>query len=308
MTSASPTRRRHRILMFTGYYLPYISGMTIYAQRLAEGLVRRGHQVTILCSHHDARLPLREDLDGVQVVRSRVLFGFRKGVVMPLFWYDLQRLLRDHDIFHRHVPGLLDAYISTRIARAMHKPVIFTHHCDIYLPFGLLNDAITAAMHTELRYAGELADLIISYSQDYAAYSRFLSHNRSKLRTVFPPIKIGTPDDAQAQAWRTRLGLDGRRIIGFAGRFAADKGGDVLLRARAIENQMFVLGVNRFGLDGKGLKYPKSTTLIDPWGKKVSPTLENRQIGVEIFDLDLEEVHLCRKSFPILVDRVPGFD
>ncbi|NBT95252.1 MAG: glycosyltransferase family 1 protein, partial [Chloroflexi bacterium] len=157
--------------MFTGYYLPYISGMTIYAQRLAEGLVRRGHQVTILCSHHDARLPLREDLDGVQVVRSRVLFGFRKGVVMPLFWYDLQRLLRDHDIFHRHVPGLLDAYISTRIARAMHKPVIFTHHCDIYLPFGLLNDAITAAMHTELRYAGELADLIISYSQDYAAYS-----------------------------------------------------------------------------------------------------------------------------------------
>ena len=231
MTSASPTRRRHRILMFTGYYLPYISGMTIYAQRLAEGLVRRGHQVTILCSHHDARLPLREDLDGVQVVRSRVLFGFRKGVVMPLFWYDLQRLLRDHDIFHRHVPGLLDAYISTRIARAMHKPVIFTHHCDIYLPFGLLNDAITAAMHTELRYAAELADLIISYSQDYAAYSRFLSHNRSKLRTVFPPIKIGTPDDAQAQAWRTRLGLDGRRIIGFAGRFAADKGGDVLLRA-----------------------------------------------------------------------------
>jgi omega-amidase len=83
---------------------------------------------------------------------------------------------------------------------------------------------------------------------------------------------------------------------------------DVLLRARAIENQMFVLGVNRFGLDGKGLKYPKSTTLIDPWGKKVSPTLENRQIGVEIFDLDLEDVHLCRKSFPILVDRVPGFD
>ena len=27
--------------MFMGYYLPYVSGMTIYAQRLAEGLVRR---------------------------------------------------------------------------------------------------------------------------------------------------------------------------------------------------------------------------------------------------------------------------
>jgi len=228
---APPGRRPLRILMFMGYYLPYVSGMTIYAQRLAEGLVERGHRVTILCAHHLKDTPLEEAMHGVRVVRSRVLFRFRKGAVMPLFWHDLRRLLREHDVFHRHVPGLLDAYASTKLAKAMGKPVLITHHCDIHLPFGLLNDAIEAAMHTELRYAGALADKIVTYSEDYAAYSRFLSLYRHKVAAVYPPIMIGTPDEALAQAWRERLGLRDRRIVGYAGRFSADKGGDVLLRA-----------------------------------------------------------------------------
>src|ERR671932_819705 len=220
-------QRPLRILMFTGYYLPNPSGYTIYQQRLAEGLVKRGHQVTVLCSHHLKETPLEETINGVRVVRSRVLFRFRKGAVMPLFWYDLRRLLRDHDVFHRHLPGLLDAYISTKLAKEMGKPVIFTHHCDIFLPFGLLNDAIEAAMHTEMRYAGALADKIITYSDDYAAYSRFLSLYRHKVEAVYPAFVIGAPDDAAARAWKERLGLAKKRLVGFAGRVAADKGGGV---------------------------------------------------------------------------------
>jgi glycosyltransferase involved in cell wall biosynthesis len=220
-----------KVLMFMGYYVPNPSGYTIYAQRLAEGLVERGHQVTVLCSHHLKETPLEETLNGVRVVRSRVLFRFRKGSVMPLFWYDLRRLLPAHDVFHRHLPGLMDAYASTRLAKALGKPVLFTHHCDIFLPFGLLNDAIEAAMHTEMRYAGALADKIVTYSEDYAAYSRFLSLYRDKVVAVYPPIVIGAPDEAQARAWKARLGLADKRLVGFAGRFAADKGGDVLLRA-----------------------------------------------------------------------------
>lgn len=223
--------RKIRILMFMGYYLPYVSGAIIYAQRLAEGLVKRGHTVTILCAHHLKETPYEETINGVRVVRSPVLFRFRKGSVMPLFWWDIRRLLKQHDIFHRHVPALLDAYISTRIAKGMGKPVIITHHCDIFLPFGLLNDALEAAMHTELRYAGALADKIISYSGDYAAHSRFLSLYRGKVETVYPPIDIGEPDGEKARAWKARIGLADKRLVGFAGRFAADKGGDILLRA-----------------------------------------------------------------------------
>jgi glycosyltransferase involved in cell wall biosynthesis len=217
--------------MYTGYYLPYVSGMTIYVRRLAEGLVRRGHHVTVLCARHDPNLPPVATENGVRIERSPVIVSAGKGVVAPLMWRDQMRLLADHDVFHRHVPGMGDSWLSTRIAKSMGKPVVFTHHCDLYLPFGVVNDAANAVLNTELRFAGNLADLIVSYSEDYVAYSRFLSHFRDKVRTVFPPIAIGTPDNARATAWRSELGLERVPVVGFAGRFAADKGGDVLLRA-----------------------------------------------------------------------------
>ena len=220
-----------RILMYTGYYLPYVSGMTIYVRRLAEGMVRRGHSVTVLCARHDPALPSVAVENGVRIERSPVILSAGKGVVAPLMWRDQMRLLADHDVFHRHVPGMGDSWLSTRIAKSMGKPVVFTHHCDLYLPFGVINDAANAILNTELRFAGALADLIVSYSEDYVAYSRFLSHFRQKVRTVFPPIAIGAPDDERAARWRRDLGLAGVPVIGFAGRFAADKGGDVLLRA-----------------------------------------------------------------------------
>lgn len=220
-----------RILMSTGYYLPYISGMTIYVQRLAEGLVRRGHTVTVLCAKHDPALPASAVEAGVRVERSPVIASVGKGVIAPLMWRDQRRLLAEHDLFHRHVPGMFDAWLSARIAKSMGRPIIFTHHCDVYLPFGVVNDVVNAALNMELRFAGGLADLIVSYSDDYVAYSRFLSHFREKVRTVFPPIVFGTADNARVSVWRNELGLVGVPVIGFAGRFAADKGGDVLLRA-----------------------------------------------------------------------------
>jgi glycosyltransferase involved in cell wall biosynthesis len=217
--------------MYTGYYVPYVSGMTIYVRRLAEGLVRRGHEVTVLCSRHDSALPAVAIENGVRIERSPVIVSAGKGVIAPVMWWDQMRLLADHDVFHRHVPGMGDSWLSTRIAKSMGKPILFTHHCDLYLPFGVVNDAVNAILNTELRFAGALADLIVSYSEDYVSYSRFLSYFREKVRTVFPPISIGEPDTERAAMWRRELGLEGVPIVGFAGRFAADKGGDVLLRA-----------------------------------------------------------------------------
>ncbi len=47
-----------RLLIAHTYYRPYTSGVTIYIERLANELVRRGHAVTILTSHYDPSLPL----------------------------------------------------------------------------------------------------------------------------------------------------------------------------------------------------------------------------------------------------------
>ena len=41
---------------------------------------------------------------------------------------------------------------------------------------------------------------------------------------------------------------------------------DTLLQARAVENQCYVVGVNRIGNDGNGIYHNGSSAIIDPWG------------------------------------------
>lgn len=76
---------------------------------------------------------------------------------------------------------------------------------------------------------------------------------------------------------------------------------DALLVGRAIENQCYVLGVNRVGCDAASLHYVGGTVIIDPWGNVVEKAACGREcvIGAE---LDMEKLREFRKSFPVLGD------
>lgn len=77
-----------------------------------------------------------------------------------------------------------------------------------------------------------------------------------------------------------------------------------LLNARAIENQSFMIGVNRTSIDGNGLEYEESSCVFSPNGEKLKSVAVSDTI--KIFDLNLEEAILYRKSFPIKKDRREG--
>ena len=51
-----------KILMQTTYYYPHVSGLTIFFQRLAESLARQKHEVTVVTSLHDQKLPRTEKI------------------------------------------------------------------------------------------------------------------------------------------------------------------------------------------------------------------------------------------------------
>ncbi len=73
----------------------------------------------------------------------------------------------------------------------------------------------------------------------------------------------------------------------------------VLLRARAIENQAYVVGVNRCGSDPK-LAYPGRSVVVDPLGECVADAGEGETCLVA--NLDLERVASWRRDFPALRD------
>ena len=78
-----------------------------------------------------------------------------------------------------------------------------------------------------------------------------------------------------------------------------------LIRARAIENQVYMIGVNRVGLDDNDLFYTESSLVIDPRGKEV--LLSRIDGNMDVFELDPGRVELARKEFPVKVDRKIGF-
>ena len=75
---------------------------------------------------------------------------------------------------------------------------------------------------------------------------------------------------------------------------------DALLPARAIENQMFVVGVNRVG-SGGGLDFAGGTTIVDPLGRVLAAGGDEE--GVVSAVLDLEQVAEVRRQLPFLRDR-----
>lgn len=76
---------------------------------------------------------------------------------------------------------------------------------------------------------------------------------------------------------------------------------DKLLEARAIENQCYVVGVNRIGIDENKLVYSGNSAVINPKGEKISTTLPNIE-SVETIFLSLDELNEYRLKFPVIDD------
>ena len=73
-----------------------------------------------------------------------------------------------------------------------------------------------------------------------------------------------------------------------------------LLMARAIENQAYVIGVNRVG-EGGGLAYSGDSMIIDPLGEVLAGGA--RQEALLVTDIDPAVVAEVRARFPFLDDR-----
>ncbi len=76
-----------------------------------------------------------------------------------------------------------------------------------------------------------------------------------------------------------------------------------LLQARAIENQVYVIGVNRIGSDTQ-TAYGGHSVVIRPSGDVVEEATEDK--GTIIAALKKKEVEQIREDIPLLKDRKPG--
>ena len=75
-----------------------------------------------------------------------------------------------------------------------------------------------------------------------------------------------------------------------------------LIRARAIENQMFIFACNRVGTDAHNVFFGHSMA-VDPWGEILAEAGEGEEVIT--LSVDLSKVQDARKTIPIMQDRRP---
>ncbi|MCI9483226.1 MAG: glycosyltransferase family 4 protein, partial [Clostridiaceae bacterium] len=125
-----------RIAMLTSNYKPFVGGVPISIERLADGLRRRGHMVFVFAPEcGDTRA-----VDDIFTYRFRTVRPLQRGGFRPSQLFDpaVGRLFPNlgADVIHVHDPFLV-GQLGLRLGRRYGVPVVFTHHTryDQYLHY-----------------------------------------------------------------------------------------------------------------------------------------------------------------------------
>jgi deaminated glutathione amidase len=103
------------------------------------------------------------------------------------------------------------------------------------------------------------------------------------------------------------LAVRGALVIAVPSAFTEATGRDhweVLIRARAIENQAFVIAANQFGDAPPSYRSYGRSLIADPWGIVLAQAPDGE--GFAIAELDLDRQREVRRTLPSLANRVPG--
>ena len=261
-----------KILMALDYYRPNISGLTLYAEHLAEGLAARGHEVSVLTHRHAPGLPAESRENGVRVVRSAVAARLGKALVSPAILARARREIPRCDVFHLHAP-LVNAAPMAFLARGLRVPLVVTYHCDLRTPSGALQRFVEVVARASQNFALDRAQAAVTSTEDYARNTPALANRIDKVRWILPPV-AEPPDTGRGEdEVRRRYGIRGSPVLLFLGRFAAEKGLVHLLDAWTRVRTRFPHAA--LVLAGETQSVPGETV-----GERLRPLLADPQSGV----------------------------
>ncbi|GBC79998.1 2-deoxystreptamine glucosyltransferase [bacterium HR09] len=220
-----------RILAVASYYRPYLSGLTVYLQRLAEALSATGQEVVVLTSRFPPDVPSTEVREAVRIVRVPVWMKVGKGVFMPglfrRFWLEVQNA----DVVWLVLPQAEAAPLAW-LAKKAGKPLVVSYLCDVRLGKGWGNRLVEALLAASHRRCLQAADAVVALSEDYVSSSPLLLQLRQRVRVIPPPIPKLESSPPVVSALRERWGLKpGEPVVGYVGRVSREKGLHTLAQA-----------------------------------------------------------------------------
>ena len=208
---------KRKILIALTYYLPNISGLSLYAMILAEELAKKGGEIKVIGAKFESKLKKNEEINGVKVER---MGGFRlgKGFIMPNYWWKIGLLVEKSEIVIVNLPGV-ENFWTTLWAKILRKKLIAIFHCQ----FKSENIVLEKLVELFQSVCLILADKIVVNSIDYIEGNGLLKKYQNKVLEIFPPIKT--------VATKENIKVEGEKVIGYLGRISKEKNLEVLIKA-----------------------------------------------------------------------------
>jgi glycosyltransferase involved in cell wall biosynthesis len=219
-----------KILFSITYFTPYVSGLTLYADRLSRALSKKGHTVTVLAMQHNPKLLLEEESNGVRIVRARPTMTLSKGFLSIDWCMKSIQLVSTVDCVVINLPQVEGWWVAI-IAKLYGKRVISVYHCEVNLPATLLNRFIQAGLEWANRMSLLFSNRIIAYTEDYAKASKILGPFNSKIIALLPPVPKPVIDKSVVSRLKKQIGIENSICIGMAARLATEKGVEYVLEA-----------------------------------------------------------------------------
>lgn len=146
-------------------------------------------------------------------------------------------------------------------------------------------------------FACDLPDKKISEAKNYTAGSEYKMVEYNSIK-----VGLGICFDMRFSEMALHYRMKGAEILTFPAAFTVPTGRahwHTLLRARAIENQCFVVAAAQWGHHNDRMQTYGHSIVIDPWGDILLDLKEG--VGVGVVELDFSRIDLIRKS--VLMNR-----
>ena len=224
-----------RIVIIISRYYPYIGGAEVFAQKVAEYLVKKGHEVDIITMVRDKGLSKFENINNVMIHRIREgKFGFLSFIIclLHLVWYILKMdKSRDYDLIHSVGDGI-PSYVGTLIKKLKRKPHLITIQGGNIAP-GFKNNLSGKILKRLQKWSFKNADSIHVISRKLYQQVQELNAHDVVIIPNGVDAQVFKPMDKAALRKMHGFSQDEKIIISVA-RLIPRKGIDYLIKATAL--------------------------------------------------------------------------
>lgn len=261
-----------KILISLSYYTPHISGLTLSIKRLAELLAKNGYEVTVLTTQHDKNLSQQEKLHDVTILRVPYLIRIDKGFIMPGFVGRVYNALSQTDKVLIVLPQI-EGILVTLLAKLLRKKVYCLYICEVTSTNGIKATIIEHILRIMNRLTVQLADVVITMTDDFAQHNSVLKKSGKLVRSIYPIVSRPLIDKEKQHVLMQQIPHK-KYTIGYLGRIASEKGIHYLLETipllhKEIGDTFVIL-----------LAGPKKTVGESSYQAKIAELLQNYQSNV----------------------------